>query len=920
MGTELIGRSSEWEQVCAFLESSRTDPSAMLLDGEAGIGKTTLLLAAADQARADGNRVLSARPAATESVLAYAGLADLLDDVEQEILDGLPEPQRRAIDRILLTVDDDSVATDPRAVAAAVHSVLRCLAERSAVLIAIDDLQWLDASSAQVIAFAARRLTGPVGILATVRPAEDPVTWLQMRRPDALQRISLQPFSIGALRALLTDRLGRAISRASLVHIHQVSGGNPFYAIELGRDVAASNHRSDTLPPTLTELVRSRIAGLDAPIREALLAVASASQPTVELMSRVLAIDPDEVIDRLRDAERDGLVTLDHNTFRFSHPLLAHGVRSQTSNAARRSMHRRLAAAVDQPELRAKHLALAATHGDDATLQSLDEAAELARVRGAPGAAAEFLELAIDLGGDTARRRIQLGSLYFSAGDAERARQTMELALTAATPPALKAQARCLLGLWSVIDGSSRHAADLLQRALDDSDDDPVLRVQILALLSFALLNAGQPDTAARWAGEVVGSAESLGPSSALSVALSMAVFVRFLLGHGFDETVMDRALSLSGNELPVTALMSPTVQRAQLLVGVCRLDEGRQQMLTVQQQYLDSGEESELIVIDFYNGLSAIWQGRFAEATAVSEEAMQRAQELNRDLPRAVALLLRGAITAYTGEVEQARRDAGDALALATACDAGFVAVWPRTTLGFLELSLGNHDAAVSTLQPLLPMVAAMPMATEIFVAPFLPDAAEALIQAGRPDEAEPMVNALESNGRRLDRPWMLACGARCRALLLAARGDLDEAAETAQQALIEHNRLPMPFERARTQLLLGQLQRRQRHREAATATIRDALATFETLGTTRWAEQARRAGDRVHRGSAGTEVLTATEQRIAELAASGMTNREVGTTLFISAKTVEVHLSRIYRKLGIRSRSELGWQINRPEQAQKS
>ena len=200
----------------------------------------------------------------------------------------------------------------------------------------------------------------------------------------------------------------------------------------------------------------------------------------------------------------------------------------------------------------------------------------------------------------------------------------------------------------------------------------------------------------------------------------------------------------------------------------------------------------------------------------------------------------------------------------------------------------------------------------TEIFAASIVPDAVEALTELGRPDEAEPRVDALELNGRRLDRPWMLAVGARCRATVLAARCDVGAAVRTAGCALTQHDRLAMPFERARTQLLLGRLIRRER--SDATAALRDALAIFEQLGTPLWADRARAelagAGRRARRPA--QDGLTPPEQRVAELAASGLTNRDVAATLFISSKTVEATLARVYRKLAIRSRAELGRHMN--------
>ena len=173
---------------------------------------------------------------------------------------------------------------------------------------------------------------------------------------------------------------------------------------------------------------------------------------------------------------------------------------------------------------------------------------------------------------------------------------------------------------------------------------------------------------------------------------------------------------------------------------------------------------------------------------------------------------------------------------------------------------------------------------------------------------EAEPLIDALERNGEREDRAWMIAVGARGRSMLLAARGDLDAASAAAARAIAEHDRLPMPFERARTLLLLGQLQRRQRRKESASASLQEVLDIFVQLDIPLWADRARAELVRANVGPRQSGQLTPSEQRVAELAASGMKNRDVATALFISPKTVEANLARIYRKLGIKSRAELG------------
>ena len=235
-------------------------------------------------------------------------------------------------------------------------------------------------------------------------------------------------------------------------------------------------------------------------------------------------------------------------------------------------------------------------------------------------------------------------------------------------------------------------------------------------------------------------------------------------------------------------------------------------------------------------------------------------------------------------------------------------------TALGFLETSLGNYDAALNALEPLLSKFDPSRYPTEIFAAFFLPDAVEALTALGRVDEAEPLVATLEHNGRRSNRAWMLAVGARCRAMVQAARGDVEAAVQSARHALTEHDRLPMPFERARTQLLLGQLTRRER--SESTAVLRDALVVFEQLGTELWANRARAelAGRSTKAQARQKDALTVAELQVAELAASGMTNRDVAAKLFISSKTVEAALARVYRKLDIGSRAELTQRLGKP------
>lgn len=540
-------------------------------------------------------------------------------------------------------------------------------------------------------------------------------------------------------------------------------------------------------------------------------------------------------------------------------------------------------------------------------MEALDSAADIARSRGAPAAAAELLELAIGLGGDTPERRIRCARSYFFAGDHQRARQLLEQCIKQLAPGSLRAEAVSLLAVVRLYDEGYLEAADLLQRALSEVGDELNLRVPVLAMLSWALFNAGRLDEAVATAHDAVVDAERLGEPNPLSQALSIRVLMDFLRGDGFDEASMQAALELADKEFYAPMPFRPKVHNALLLAFTGQLERATAEMRSIRRDAMENGDESELSIVTFHRVLVESWLGNFADANLAAEDTMEIGLQVGRDLAVISALIARGWLSAYAGREPESRRDVADALAAGQRSGTFRLVRWAIAALGFLELSLGNSKAALDTLQPLLSAFRAAPHSTEIVAASYIPDAVEAMTNLGHLDDAEPLIEALERNGRRLDRAWMLAVGARCRAMLLAARGDLNAATTTAERAMTEHERLPMPFERARTQLLLGQLQRRRRQRDAATTTLRDALETFERLGTTLWVERVKAELARGISGRRRTDGLTPSEQRVAELAVSGMTNRDIAAALFISPKTVEVNLSRIYRKLNIRSRVEL-------------
>ena len=775
------------------------------------------------------------------------------------------------------------------------------------MLVAIDDLQWLDVSSANAVSFAARRLPRGVGLIVTTR-SDAVAARVQLAHPDAVRRITLQPLTIGELHQVLTLRLGASVPRPTLLRIHHIAGGNPFYGLELAREIdPTAGSDSLQLPNSLADLVGSRIARIGPDARDVLLATASVPDPTMRMLAQATDSSAERVLEALGEAETQAVVVIDGNRVSFTHPLLAHGVYSQSSPQRRRAMHRRLAQLVDEPELRARHLALSDPIGEPETIEALDAAAEIAQARGAPAAAAELLDLAINLGATDPARRVLCATHHFAASGPGRARQMLEDVVAHLPAGSLRAEALYQLALVRLHEDGFTDAADLLVSGLPDRGADDALRVRMLILLSYALFNAAQPDRALDRVQQAVTEAENLAVPSLLSSALGMHETLGFLAGRGFDRATIQRAVDLEDRNAPIPVAFRPSVQVA-LLRGwsgrirscPCSACSRRQPMRRVGPgkrigvRRLFASAHGPLAGRSAKRRDSRRRNGRAGLATGWRLSHVHRADD-----PRRGCRL--------SGQVEQAMSDLDEAIAAAQRCGSMRMGEWAVILRGFVDTSLGDYQAALDTLEPLLAMTRAIPDATEIIAASYLPEAIEALIGVGRLGDAEPLIDTLEGNGRRLDRAWMLATALRSRAMLHAARGDLDAATATAERAMTEHKRLPMPFEQARTQLLLGQLQRRQRRRDAGTATLREALHTFTELGAKLWAERAKAELARGMSGRQRGEGLTPSEQRVAELAVRGMSNRDIAAALFISPKTVEVNLSRIYRKLKIRSRMEL-------------
>lgn len=914
MSASVVSREIELRAVAKFLSAAQAGPAGLVLEGEAGIGKTTLWLAAAEQATQRGFRVLSARTAQTESTLAYTVVADLFQTVAPQMFACLPDIQRLAVDRVLLRASAEGPPTNHRMVAAAFVSVIEALAADAPVVLAIDDIQWIDSSSNTVIAFAARRFKGRIGVLATERLEPDKpnaTQWLQLADLDGLARVPVRPLSLSGLHTLFSEKLHRSFPRPTMVKIAEASGGNPFYALELARALAEDGAMAQSaLPGTLAGLVRIRLRHLHDEVRNVLLAAACVSAPTVDLLARVSDTSVERIIDLLESAERSRIVLIRGNRVQFCHPLLAGGIYADSDAARRRAVHRALAEIEDTPELKARHLALASTSEDPATLQAIDAAAESALARGAPVAAAELVSLAIGLGGDTPDRRIRAAEHLFQAGDMERS-----VALLEPIVPRLagtqRATALNLLAAVRIYDNTFLHSVSGLKCAINDARGEPVVLLQTLMLLSFAQMNVDEHDESVEHARQAVALAETLGDPHLISQALTLWVLMSFWFGRGVDEVSMTHALELEDPTRGVPFPFRATAINALILAWTGQLELAHARWSAARSRFIERGADRDMMIVASYGTLIEIWRGRFDAAAAVAEDAVERAEQQGGGAMLVIPLSVRAAAAAYAGREQETRADAEQALkAIQRSASARLPDYWATMALGFLEVSLCRYDEALNTLQPLLSIFDTVP-GTEIITAWYLPDAIEAMISLSRFQDAEPLIEALERNGHRLERPWMLAVGTRCRGMWLATQGDVSAAEMSVKYAMTMHDRLPMPFERARTQLLLGQLQRRQRRKEAAATTLREAQAAFEEMGSPLWAHRVTAELTRTKVSPSRNGELTPSEERVAQLAVAGMTNSDIAATLLISPKTVEHNLTRIYRKLGIRSRAQLGQRI---------
>ena len=912
----VIGREAELAALAAFLDGLPSGSAAIVLRGEAGVGKTTLWQACIEAAHERSFGVLTASPAAAETGMTFTALADLLAEVLDEVLPALPSPQRRALEVALLLADPEGSGPDQRAVAFAFLTALRALTAARPILVAVDDTQWLDAGSSNVLGYAGRRLHAEsVGLLLAERTSDAARPLLQLGRLTAGGRVAsirVGPLTLGALHRLLHERLRLVLPRPILRRVHETAGGNPFYALELARaldrDARAAPGEPLPVPPSLSELVSDRITALPAGTQEALLFAAALSEPRLSVVGAALNRD---VRAPLRSAVEAEVIRISGDRIRFAHPLLASAAYGSVDEYARREAHRRLTAVRGELEERARHLALAADGADEGIATTLERAAEHARARGATVAAAELYEQARrlttpGLSEELHRRTLAAARYRFAVGDMEAARLLLEEGVDAAPAGPLRAEALVDLARVHLYQGDQPHTAELAARALSEAGGDRRARADAGNVLGAALLfmreNLG---SAVRHAALSAELAETIGDVALQVNSLSMKGFIEGLMGSS-DAAATLKAAAAIGEQRADRVLAGPTFASAMFLVSTDAAGEAAALLRACYDEAIARGDESSMPLVLAYLAVGEYSTGRWREAAGVAEEGYELALQTGQRPQQAFCVSVRGLVRASLGRESEARADAREALALSGERAMAVARVHAVWTLGLLELSLDRPEEAVRLFAPLRHRLIAAGVGEPGSIR-FLADEIEALVALGQLDEADTLLGWLEKRGRVLDRASALAAAGRCRGMLLAARRDETAGLAAFERALVEHERVPMPFDRARTLLALGAAQRRAKRKRDARETLAEALATFERLGARIWADRAVVELGQIGGRAPAEGALTPSEQRIAALVAEGRTNREVAAALFLSDRTVESHLTHVYRKLGIRTRAEL-------------
>ncbi|HEX6238885.1 MAG TPA: AAA family ATPase [Acidimicrobiales bacterium] len=895
----LPGRDHELDRIEQAVAAIHAQAPFLVIRGDAGIGKTALWRAGLKAHRAAGHRVLAARPTEDELQGAMVVLTDLFEDVAAG---GALDPDADLFDR-----------------ARAVLRVLRRLAVECPVVVAIDDVQWCDPISARTLRYALRRLDdAPVVALATEREtrASGPP---EIIPPERFEEMILGPLPIDAIRQVIGAAVG-SIPRPALQRIHALAGGNPLYAVELARSPDLVANQLGAVPrPTLAEALSERLAGVTPDMLE-VLRTAAALGPCSAAALADAAGQPTALVSAAVDT---GVLTAGNDLLvRFSHPLLASVVLGGMNPLERQAVHAHLAGIVTDPDDRARHLALSATEPDPDVAAELEQAARRAGRRGAPALAAELATHSLRLTpahpdppgsgpeadpdrgrartSDATRRSLIAISYRAAAGETRRA-----LALTDELVDRLGAGPGRAQAITQRVYLDFNQSEEYLERALVDAGDDLGLRGRVLELHGFVTgLYRGQLARGMEFSEQALRIAVDQGDPVLEVLAASMLATTSLLAGRPRHD-LMHRALQLAEvlHERPPLGPW-PHVLRARQCVWGGYLAEARRRFEAQAAQFARTGIEFHRPYRLADRARIEVAAGNLAEAIELGQDGLEAARDAGNAEAATWTSYPVGLARAHRGET---------AAALDAAASLHSWGQWrdnpPRVFTAHhiravVALSSGDGATAASELLAAVELAQRSGHRHPGYV-PFLPDAVEATALAGDRDTCESLVAELEDQAADLREPWTDAAAERARGLRALVTGT-DDAAQPIGAAAEAFDTLGYRLDAARTLLLQGRALRRSGRRRAAADVLDDAHGRFTGIGATPWAALAAEELRRVAPGRDRGE-LTPTESQIAQLVADGRRNREIAGELFVSVATVEAHLTRLYRKLGMRSRTEL-------------
>ncbi len=910
---DMVGRALEIaavERFLATLSTGQGGATALLIEGDAGVGKSLLWRLAVGMARARSMDVLQCAPAAVEQALSFVALRDLLEDLSSESMERLPQPQRAALGAALLRSGAEE-AMDQGALGVALTAVIRARSEVGATIVAIDDAQWLDAPTARTLAFAVRRLgAARVGFLLTRRLGEDASLFEDVESALAgrTQRIRLGPIGFGALHRLLSVRTGHRFARPVVARIERASGGNPMTALEIARALVESGAADPApdeelpVPERLRDLLNARLARLSPAGQTALQFAAALSHPTMDLVMAA-EDDPDAARQGLLEAELAGIVTIDATGLRFSHPLFASAVQAAAPAGVRRAVHQRLGAVAAGDEERAHHLALATTDPDAGVADLLEAAAVQTTHRGAPDVGAGLLARASALTPVSdvearSRRDILEAEALLEAGDLARSASVLEGSLDRIPPGRQRAEALLLLG--TVESYADRHRATrTLDRALAEPSLDPTLRGRIHSRLALFEDDAQISRAHARTAVALIDPA--VAPST-LAFAMFGCFYSEVVAGLPADLSMFDTALATE----PATPSWEVSTIPALWWKYTDQPDLARTRLDRHLRWARETGDESSDADLFAHLAELELYAGLWSRADDAAARSMEAAEQTGQAMPNP-SHRVRALVDAYLGRLDVATQAAAAGVAACRGTDPELEAMY-LDVLGTAQLAAGDDGAAAASFDRMRQLIDTLGV-REPLRHRTEPDHIEALFAVGASDRAVDLLRQLEDRNERLPRPWIEVALPRLRALARAAVGDVaGGAVELAASLDTERVRPGQEFAVARGLLVLGGLERRLGHRRIAGERLDEAVATFEALPAPVWAARARHEIGRLGRHRDAGEQLTLAEARVVGLSARGLTNRAVADQLVLSPKTVEAHLARAYAKLGVRSRAELG------------